>query len=256
MNIRAVDAARGWRWLVEGIAIFRKNPAQWLLLIAALYLGSRIVLLLPFMGLAVVLFTPNFIAGLAHGAQALDEGKPLRFGYLASGFLKNAAQLVTIGGVSLVGHFLMLMAMAAVAGDALSGIAQTMAAGAITADTVNAMRAAAPRLLLSVMVGLGVSLPVMLAVWFAPLLVFFDDLKPVPAMWLSLQACIKNVLPLLVYCLAVLGPLLLMMQVTLALTRQPDLGIWLLAPILVPSLYAGYRDLFVREPAAEQSSSA
>lgn len=250
MNIRTVDAARGWRWLVEGVAIFRKNPAQWLLLIATLYLGSRIVLLLPFMGLAVILLTPNFIAGLAHGAQALDQGKPLRFGYLASGFLKNAAQLVTIGGVSLVGHFLMLMAMATVAGDALSGIAQTMASGAVTADTVNAMREAAPRLLLSVLVGLGISLPVMLAVWFAPLLVFFDDLKPVPAMLLSLSACLKNVLPLLVYCLAVLGPLLVTMQVATALTRQPDLGIWLLAPILVPSLYAGYRDLFVHEPAA------
>jgi uncharacterized membrane protein len=112
------------------------------------------------------------------------------------------------------------------------------------------MRAAAPRLLLSVIVGLGISLPIMLAVWFSPLLVFFDDLKPVPAMLLSLRACVKNVLPLLVYSMAVLGPLLVTMQVAMALTHQPDLGIWLLAPILVPSLYAGYLDLFIREPAA------
>lgn len=249
MKIRTVDAVHGWRWLVQGIVIFRKNPAQWLLLIATLYLGSRILLLVPFLGLAAVLVTPNFLAGLAHGAQALEQGKPLRFGYLASGFLKNGAQLVTIGGVSLVGHFLMLMAMGAVAGEALSGIAQTMAAGAITPDTVNAVRAAAPQLLLSIVVGLGISLPVMLAVWFSPLLVFFDDLKPVPAMLLSLWACVKNILPLLVYGIAVLGPLLVMMQIAMALTRQPDLGIWLLAPILVPSLYAGYRDLFIHEPA-------
>ena len=56
---------------------------------------------------------------------------------------------------------------------------------------------------------------------------------------------------MLVYTVAVLGPLIVMMQIGLALTRQPDVGIWLLAPVLVPSLYASYRDLFVAEAAAE-----
>ena len=250
MQIRRVEAARGWYWLVQGLAIFRKDPAQWLLLIAILFVGSRVLLAIPFVGLVVILVTPNFLAGLTHGAQALTQGKPLRFGYLASGFLKNASQLVTLGGVSLVGHFLMLMAMTTVAGEALSEIAKTMAAGAVTTETVAAMRTAAPRLLLSAMVGLGIALPVMLAVWFAPMLVFFDDIKPLPAMLLSLRACLKNVLALLVYSIAVLGPLMVMMQIGMALMRQPDIGFWLLAPVLVPSLYVSYLDLFAREPAA------
>ena len=251
MQIRTVEAARGWRWFAEGLVIFRRSPAQWLLLVAILFAGSRILLALPFMGFVAILIAPNFLAGLAHGAQALTQGKPLRLGYLASGLLKNGAQLVTIGGVSLVGHLLMLMGMTVVAGDALAEIAKTMAAGAITADTVNAMRAAAPRILLSVMVGLGISLPVMLAVWFAPLLVFFDDMKPLPAMLLSLKACVKNVLPLLVYSVTAMVPLFVLMQLGMALTRQPDLGVWLFAPVLVPSLYASYRNLFVQEPAAD-----
>ncbi len=251
MEIRTVAAARGWRWLAEGLLIFRKSPAQWLLLVTIMFAGTRLLLALPYFGFVAILVAPNLLAGLAHGAQALTQGKPLRLGYLASGFLKNGAQLVTIGGVSLVGHFLMLMGMTVIAGDALSEIAKTMAAGAITPDTVNAMRTAAPRILLSVIVGLGISLPVMLAVWFAPLLVFFDDVKPVPAMVLSLRACVKNVLPLMVYSITVMVPLFVMMQIGMALTRQPDLGIWLLAPVLVPSLYASYRDLFVQEPAAQ-----
>jgi hypothetical protein len=250
MQIRIVAGSHGWRWLMQGLAIFRKDPAQWLLLIGLLFAGSRLLLAVPYVGLIVVLITPNFLAGLAHGAQALEQGKPLRFGYLASGFLKNAGHLVTIGGVSLIGHFLMLLAMTTIAGDALSGIMQTMTAGAVTAETTGAMRAAAPRLLLSTVVGLAISLPVMLAVWFSPLLVFLDDMKPLPAMLLSLWACIKNIRALLVYTVVVLGPLVVMMQIGLALTRQPDLGIWLLAPILVPSLYASYQDLFIREPDA------
>jgi len=250
MQIRKVDARHGWQWLVQGLVLFRKDPAHWLMLIAVLFIGSRVLLAVPYLGLLVVLITPNFLAGLTHGAQALEQGKPLRLGYLASGFLKNAGHLITLGGVSLLGHFLMLVAMTTVAGAALSDVVQTMSTGAITQETVAAMRVAAPRLLLSVCVGLAIAVPVMLAVWFAPMLVFFDDMKPGPAMLISLWACLRNIVPMLVYAIALMGPLLVMMQIGVALTRQPDMGIWLLAPVLVPSLYASYRDLFVQEPAA------
>ena len=250
MQIRKVDARHGWQWLVQGLVLFRKDPAHWLMLIAVLFIGSRVLLAVPYLGLLVVLITPNFLAGLTHGAQALEQGKPLRLGYLASGFLKNAGHLITLGGVSLLGHFLMLVAMTTVAGAALSDVVQTMSTGAITQETVAAMRVAAPRLLLSVCVGLAIAVPVMLAVWFAPMLVFFDDVKPGPAMLMSLWACLRNIMPMLVYAIALMGPLLVMMQIGVALTRQPDMGIWLLAPVLVPSLYASYRDLFVQEPAA------
>jgi hypothetical protein len=251
MQIRTLDAANGWRWLTQGLALFRKDPAKWVLMLGVLFIGSRLLLAVPYLGLLVVLVTPNFIAGLTHGAQALSQGKPLRFGYLASGFLKNAGRLVTLGGVSLMGHFVMLIAMTTVAGSALSDIVQTMGTGAITPETVAAMRAAAPRLLLSVAVGLGVALPVILAVWFAPMLVFFDDVKPVPALIASFWACMRNIMPMLVYTVAVLGPMLVMMQIGMALTRQPDMGIWLLAPVLVPSLYISYRDVFVAEPVVD-----
>ena len=250
MQIRKVDARHGWQWLVQGLMLFRKDPAHWLMLIALLFIGSRVLLAVPYLGLLVVLITPNFLAGLTHGAQALEQGKPLRLGYLASGFLKNAGHLVTLGGVSLLGHFLMLVAMTTVAGAALSDVVRTMSTGAITQETLAAMRVAAPRLLLSVCVGLAIAVPVMLAVWFAPMLVFFDDVKPGPAMLMSLWACLRNIMPMLVYAIALMGPLLVMMQIGVALTRQPDMGIWLLAPVLVPSLYASYRDLFVQEPAA------
>ena len=247
MQIRTVDASHGWRWIAQGVLIFRKNPPLWILLIAILFIGSRVLFAIPLIGVIAVLIAPNFIAGLAHGAQALDQGKPLRLGYLASGFLKNAAQLITIGAVSLAGQFLTLMAMMLVGSEALSGISKTVAAGAATPETVEAMRAAAPRMMMALIVGFGVSLPLMMAVWFAPLLVFFDDVKPLPALVLSLWACLKNILPLLVYGMAVVMPVVILMPLSLA-ARQPDLGLWLLAPILVPSIYASYKDLFVPAP--------
>lgn len=231
--------------------IFRKNPPQWLLLIAVLFVGSRVLFLIPLIGVIAVLVAPNFLAGLAHGAQALDQGKPLRLGYLASGFLKNATQLITIGAISLVGQFLMLMAMLLVGGDGISTVSKTMAAGAATPETMEAIRTAAPRMMMAMIVGIGVSLPLIMAVWFAPLLVFFDDVKPLPALVLSLWACLKNILPLLIYGMAVLVPMVILAPLSLAV-RQPDLGLWLLAPILVPSLYASYKDLFVQSPAVSR----
>ena len=250
MNIRAVEASHGWRWIAQGVLIFRRNPPLWVLLIAILFIGSRVLFAIPLIGVIAVLIAPNFLAGLSHGAQALEQGKPLRLGYLASGFLKHAAQLITIGGVSLVGQFLTLMAMVLIGGEAISGISKTMATGSATPETIEAMRAAAPRMMMALIVGLGISLPLMMAVWFAPLLVFFDDVKPLPALVLSLWACLKNVLPLLIYCTAVLVPLVILTPLSLAV-RQPDLGLWLLAPILVPSIYVSYKDLFVRQPALQ-----
>jgi hypothetical protein len=45
----------------------------------------------------------------------------------------------------------------------------------------------------------------------------------------------------------VLVPVVALMPLGLA-AHQPDLGLWLLAPVLVPSIYAGYKDLFSPPP--------
>ncbi len=248
LTIRKVPASHGWLWIVEGARIFRRDPLQWLLLITILFVGSRILLLIPLAGVLAVLVAPHFLAGLAHGAQALEQGRPLRFGYLVSGFLKGAAPLVTLGGISLVGQLVTMMVIFQLGGEALSGITKTMVSGAATPASVEAMRAAAPQLLMAVLIGLAVSLPVMMAVWFAPLLVFFDEIKPLPALLLSLWACLRNVMPLLIYGMAILAPVMILTPLSMA-ARMPDLGFWLLAPIMVPSIYASYQNLFVAAPA-------
>lgn len=249
MNIRSVGAAHGWQWIAAGVLIFRENPLLWLLLIGMLFIGSRLLFAIPLIGVIGVLIAPNFLAGLCHGAQALEEGKPLRPGYLASGFLRNAASLITLGGISLLGHFLALMAILVVSGDVIGGISNTLTpGGAVTQKTIDAMRDAAPQMTMALIAGLSVILPFVMATWFSPLLVFFDDMKPLPAMIMSFRACLTNALPLLLYGMAVLVPVMIFMPVSLA-ARQPDLGFWLLAPVLAPSVYASYRDLFVPTPA-------
>ena len=47
IDIRAVEAIHGWRWIVAGYSIFRRSPLNWILLIAVLFVGSRILLAVP-----------------------------------------------------------------------------------------------------------------------------------------------------------------------------------------------------------------
>ena len=207
MNIRIFEARQGWQWIIAGMQLFRRDPAQWLLLIGALFVLSRLLFLLPFAPLLAILVAPHCLAGLAHGAQALEQKKPLRNGYLISGFLRNAAPLLTIGGVSLLGQLLTLMVIVSVAGDTFNEVAKNIGAGSATPESLRAMQAAAPRMMVAMLAGFSVSLPLMMATWYAPLLVFFDDLKPSAALYLSLLACMKNTMPLLVYGVVLMFPL-------------------------------------------------
>jgi hypothetical protein len=255
MNIRIVDARHGWRWLVAGMQLFRQDTAQWLLLLGALFVASRILFLLPLAPLLAVLIAPHLLAGLAHGAQALEQRKPLRNGYVISGFLRNAAPLLTIGAISLLGQVLTLMVILSVGGEAFNEMAKAIANGAGKPETLIALQNAAPRMTLAVFAGFTVSLPLMMATWYAPLLVFFDDIKPAAALYLSLVACLRNMKPLLVYGVSLMFPLFVLTRVGLVL-GQVDLGLWLLAPVIVPSIYASYRDLFVPPPAPQEPPAA
>jgi uncharacterized membrane protein len=92
-----------------------------------------------------------------------------------------------------------------------------------------------------------------MALWYAPLLVYFHDLGPIAAMKSSLIACARNAPALLVYGLAVLGGMFVAMPFAMAL-KQYDLALWLLAPVLLPSLYVSYKDVYA--PALDSGAEA
>ena len=54
-------------------------------------------------------------------------------------------------------------------------------------------------ILLMVLVVMALSIPLAMAIWFAPALVVFHDLQPLDAMKQSFAGCLKNIVPFLVY---------------------------------------------------------
>lgn len=249
MEARLVAAGRGWQWLVEGFVLFRKHPAMWIALtivFGVLWLASFII---PLLGpLLFNLFTPALFAGLMVGCRSVESGRPLEISHLFAGFRQHAAPLVTIGGVYLVGTILVVGIALLVAGG--SALPQVLSKAGTDIET---LRAAARSLALAIAVGALVYLPLLMLIWFAPLLVVFEGLPPVFAMRLSFIACMKNTVPFLVYGAVILA---LWFVLSLPAAMGPPGALLVLVllgasiPVLFCSVYASYRDIFVAAPPA------
>lgn len=233
MQSHALEAGHGWQWIVEGFRLFRKNPLIWIVLTTILFFIALALGVIPFIGAALFsLLSPIFTAGLMAGCRALEKDEEIEIAHLFGGFRLNTGDLITIGGVYLIGQILIYGVLVLVGGDALSAIVS----GAASDD-----RAATPvaidQLLPAAVAGLALSLPLWMAVWFAPLLVMFDKLTAVAALKQSFAACLKNVAPFLVYAIV-----FMILGVIAAIPF--GLGFLILAPMLFGSVYASYKDVF------------
>ena len=234
MEARQTSAKQGWQWIVNGLYLFFKAPLAWVLLCFVLLLIAATLALIPMVGqFFFTLLSPLFLAGLMIGCRALERGEKLEIAYLFAGFRKNPVPLITVGGIYLVGQVLIL------------GVAIMLGGGTLMELLINGKRVDENELrgvmsggLTAVMVALGLSIPLMMAAWFAPLLVAFKDMPAVAAMKLSFLACIKNIIPLQLYTIT--------MVVLAVIAAMPyGLGFFLLVPVLFASLYASYEDIFV-----------
>jgi uncharacterized membrane protein len=100
-----------------------------------------------------------------------------------------------------------------------------------------AVAGAGVTLLLALLVMLALLLPVSMALWFAPALVVFHERSAGEAMKASFVACLRNIVPFLLY--GVVAFLLAMLA-----SLPFGLGWLVLGPVLAASLYTGYRDIF------------
>jgi uncharacterized membrane protein len=161
---------------------------------------------------------------------------------LFSGFHRQTANLVSLGGISLVSQFLIFGLMMLVGGAALVSL---MMSGQPEIDPV-LVKEALTGAGFAALIGLVLFTLLMMAMQYAPMLVFFNNAPPIAAMQLSISAFTRNIRPMLVYgitysFLAILASLPMF------------LGWLVLLPLTFTSLYASYRDIFplVEEAPAE-----
>lgn len=244
MHPKSVTADRGWRWLTDGARLFARKPIGWTLLIVSLFLIIKVASFVPFLGLIMFLLMPVFLAGLMGACKITEEGRPLHVRHLFSGFQRNAGPLVAIGGISLIGNLALGFLVVTYVGDSLPALAKIISSNqTITPEIALQMQAVATKMFAALSIGLMLSLPLLMALWFAPLLIYLDDVKPLQSLKASFMACLKNSLPMLVYGIVIFVALLMVMPIGVVL-RQYDLPFWLIAPVVVPSIYTSYKDIF------------
>jgi len=103
-------------------------------------------------------------------------------------------------------------------------------------------------LALSVLIASLLLIPLMMALWFAPVLIIRHDLSIYAALRLSFVACFLNTLPFFWYGLIML-PMLLFGMFTLGL------GMLIVLPVIMVSIYASYVQIFL-EPVTATTIAA
>ncbi|MDA8163185.1 MAG: BPSS1780 family membrane protein [Desulfobacteraceae bacterium] len=234
MKIDTASASRGIAWYGEGWRIVRSQFGMWILL-SLIFWGINLILnFIPFIGpLALSFITPALTGGLFKAARDCKNGQYLSLNYISIAFKDPATRnaTLTLGainiGFSLAAALIMIVALSG------GGVFMLLHKPNLMAILHVAAGAGLVSLLLISMLALLLAM----AMLYAVPIVMLTDIEPIEAMKLSIRASGKNMLSLSVY-----GVVYIFLVLVSVLTF--GLGLIILMPITVGSLYSSYEDIF------------
>lgn len=230
-NSRTVSPGVIFDWLRQGWALFAAYPGPWIAMTVVLIVLVLALNIVPLIGtLAAHLLTPSLAAGMLFACQKAERGEEPKIADVFEGFRRNTNSLVMLG-LYYMGGMLAIFAVGAVIGGG-------SVVGGLSSGNAVGLGLAFGGLMVAMLLTLALSVPLFMAIWFAPALVFFNGMAPVDALKASFSACAKNGAPFLVYGLVVL--------VLLFFALLPvGLGVLLLVPVISASVFVAYRDIFL-----------
>lgn len=257
------DGRRGIGWLVESYRMFSRQRLPWIGMLLGYYVALLAVDLVPLIGVFVApMIKPVLSVGFLAAAWSQERGGKPELRMLLRGFGSNVTALLPLGIVFVVGVSIALGATSLIDGGQLLEMLYG-AAPAADADPTAAARhvqetLGSPRVQLAMLFGVLCALPTILALWWAPALVVFQDARMLAALGASLRAALANWRAAARYALGVfmLGAVVPTLVTTaLALVIPPPLNATLAALIVLPYLtffvatlhisdYVSYRDVF------------
>lgn len=234
MEPQRLQAGQGWEWIKQGYALFMKAPLLWIALLFIYFIAAIGVSMIPLVGGPLIaLLTPVIWVGLMVGCRALSQGEELELAHLFIGFKQHTSPLLTLGGISLIGQYLILGLMMLTGGATLISLFMNVQPDTDPGVIVQAFAGAS----FAVMLGITLFFLLTMAMWYAPMLVYFRNVPPVQAAQLSLRAFFKNIGPMLVYDITFLF-------LAILATLPIGLGWFVLLPMAYTSSYASYNAIF------------
>ena len=245
-------------WLRQGWMIFIGNLGVWIGSTAVLMILLFAANLVPVFGqIAVSLLLPVFAGGIVCMCHHQQKGGQAEIADLFAGFQHNSGSLVIVGVIFATGIFgLAFLAFKIIGGDTIGSVITGRLAGFGIALSAVMLASIAVFIL---------TIPVIMATWFAPLLILLHDMKPLAAMKASFRAGARNWLTMSVFgvilviaLVIAMAPLLLGMALLITVlsgatyasyqdfiaTTPLLLGMLLLIPVFSGAAYASYRDIF------------
>jgi len=255
-------AARGSAWLKDSYAMFRSVRLAWILLLTSYYLVLLVIDLVPLVGgFAAPLLKPVFAVGFLAAAWTQERGGVPAVRQLFQGFRSNLLALSSLGIVFVVGMLIAVGSTAAIDGGKLFDLITNPAPQDLDQDAV-AQRLSDTlsdtRVQLGMLVAALCAIPTLLALWWAPALVVFQDASAVSALAASLRAATANWRPIIRYVISVFffgGVVPVLAGTMIALVVPPPVGRALALGLMLPyelcfvatlhiADYVSYRDVF------------
>ena len=251
MEIRRMNAGRSWVWVKQGWQLIMHNPPQAIGLALAGALTMFLAFAIPLFGpLVALLLMPLLMAGYMRVCRALEENEEVDLKQLLAGLRAHAAPLVSLGGFMMLGLLVSSMVVISVGGEALAALLEKFGAANDPQMLANAMLTAGSGVSLGLLLGLTMMFALMLALQYAPMLVYFSDLTPLAALRASFVGSLRNIVPYTLYSL-------IMQALALLLGIIPfGLGLIVLLPLGLTSLYVSYRNIFPFPGELESSQPA
>jgi uncharacterized membrane protein len=238
---RSVPSGNGMNWISAAWKVFTANPLIWIVMAIIAFVIIMVLSLIPLIGsVATAVIFPFFMAGIAKGAKAIDDGENLELGHMFAGFSEKGGPLAIVG-VLYFAAFLVIGVLVAILAFVFGGAAlATGFAGAMSGNERAAAGLAAGGLMIMLVIFLlffALMVPVIMAFWFAPALVMLNNYEPIPAVKESFGACLKNIVPFLLY-----GVVAFVILIVAAIPL--GLGLLVAGPVLYITPYTGYKDIF------------
>jgi hypothetical protein len=232
---REVALGAGMDWLAEGWRYFLLAPGQWIAIVVLWFVLVVVLAFVPIIGgLATNLLMPVISAGIVLGCDAQRRGEGLGIEHLFSGFSSNVGQLLLIGVINLGISLLLGVGMLALMFGGLAFAGDLSQWGSGVGPGVGLIVGLVFAVLL-------VTVPLAMAMAFAPALVALNGMGAVEAMLLSLKACARNFLALLILAVVVF---------VIAIVAMLPLGLGLLVatPVFLATNFVAYREIFYEQP--------
>jgi uncharacterized membrane protein len=230
---RGVPAGNGWRWIADAWAFTGLQRGTFIGVSLLWALIAILMGLIPILGsILSALIMPVITAGFILGCDAVRRGQELEVAHLFAGFKSHAGKLIALGAIYL-GFFMVLVLIVIVIFGSTVGML-FLGSGQPTPEEMTGLFVS---LMLAALVMLALSLPMYMAMWFACPLIVLAQHDVGTALKTSFGACLKNIVPFLIWSIAVFF-------LSILATIPLALGWLLLGPVLLASIYLSYRDIF------------